>query len=258
MERVLIIPAAGLGSRLQSETPKVLFPVNGRAMVDYLFDLYAPFVDLFVLVLHPKHAAMIDSHCKDVNLPIEFALQTSPTGMLDAILIPQSLVQKHLKYDDDQVWITWCDQIAVHIKTVEQLATAAGQNDGVVMPTVAKRQPYIHWVRNEDGEIVELLQQREGDEMPDIGEGDMGLFSMSRLTYVDLLQRFAAEAGVGHKTKERNFLPFIPWLAGKVPVETFPVHNEIESIGINTRTELALIENYLNGKTKTLSNHSSL
>ncbi|MGQ0542222.1 MAG: NTP transferase domain-containing protein [Blastocatellia bacterium] len=258
MKRVLIIPAAGLGSRLQSEIPKVLFPVMGRAMIDYLFDLYAPFVDLFVLVLHPQHSAMVESHCKSMNFRVDFALQPSPTGMLDAILIPQGLVQRHLNDDDDQVWITWCDQIAVHRKTVEQLAIAAGKSDGVVMPTVARHQPYIHWARNEQGEIVELHQRREGDEMPEVGEGDMGLFSLSRLTYLDLLPRFAAKAGFGHKTSERNFLPFIPWLAGKVAVETFPVHNEIESIGINTRTELALVENYLNGKTKTIGNHSSL
>ena len=38
-DTVLIIPAAGAGTRLQSTTPKVLSPVNGRPMIDHLFDV---------------------------------------------------------------------------------------------------------------------------------------------------------------------------------------------------------------------------
>ena len=40
--RTLIIPAAGLGSRLGLNLPKVLVPVDGRPMIDWLVELYAP------------------------------------------------------------------------------------------------------------------------------------------------------------------------------------------------------------------------
>lgn len=255
MRRVLVVPAAGLGSRLQTQIPKVLFPINGRAMIDYLLDLYAPFVDRFLLVLHPAHAAAVMSHCQGSGLPIEFEIQESPTGMLDAILIPRNRISELLRDEADQVWITWCDQIAVQTQTVRKLAGLAGKCDGVVMPTVARDRPYIHWVRNGSDEIVGLLQRREGDAMPDRGEGDAGLFSLSRNAYLELLPRFASEAKVGAMTEERNFLPFIAWLSGKADVVTFPVANEIESVGINDRADVALIENYLNGKTQTDSNH---
>ena len=60
---MMIIPAAGRGSRLQSSMPKVLYPVAGRPMIDYLLELYAPFVDRFVLVLHPSFAEEVERHC---------------------------------------------------------------------------------------------------------------------------------------------------------------------------------------------------
>lgn len=258
MKRIMIVPAAGLGSRLQTKTPKILFPVNGRRMIDYLLDLYAPFVDRFVFVIHPVHLEAVTTHCERFDLPIEFEIQESPTGMLDAILIPQTRVREFLQDADDQVWITWCDQIAVHSQTVQRLAVLAGERDGVVIPTVVKELPYIHWVRNGSNEIVGLLQQREGDAMPKRGEGDVGLFSLSRRAYLDLLPLFASEAGVGSMTEERNFLPFVVWLSGKANVTTFPAQNEIESIGINDQADVALVENYLNGKTQADSNYSSV
>lgn len=251
MTRVLIVPAAGLGSRLQTDIPKVLFPINGTAMIDYLFRLYAPFVDRFVLVLNPVHAAAVRSHCEKFDLSIEYAIQETPTGMLDAILIPQTRVREILNDEADRVWITWCDQIAVCPQTVQKLALLAEGRDGVVMPTVVKKRPYIHWVRNASGEIDGLLQRREGDAMPERGEGDAGLFSLSRKAYLELLPRFASRAGVGSLTEERNFLPFIVWLSGKESVTTFPVSNEIESVGINDRADVAMVENYLNEKTQT-------
>jgi len=258
MGRVLIIPAAGLGSRLQSDVPKVLFPVNGRPMIDYLIDLYEPFVDRIVLVINPSHSAIIEAYCEMYDHPIDIAIQVSPTGMLDAILMARNCVEKNLHHDRDQVWITWCDQIAVNPNTVKQLAALAERCDGVIMPTVIRSQPYIHWVRNQSSMIIDLLQQREGDEMPKIGEGDVGLFAMTRRTYLELLPEFAARSGVGKKTSESNFLPFVPWVASRVEVVTFPVQNEIESIGINTRDELSLVEDYLNGITQTIDHRSSL
>ena len=70
MKRLMIIPAAGLGTRLESETPKLLYPVNGRPMLNYLFDLYAPVVSRFVLVLHPTTVERVEQHCATLGLPV--------------------------------------------------------------------------------------------------------------------------------------------------------------------------------------------
>src|SRR4030095_4927536 len=85
-----LIPAAGRGSRLGASMPKVLFPVNGRPMIDYLLDLYAPVVDGFVLVVHPSAEGMVRAHCRARSTAVEYDVQTEPTGMLDAILIPSA------------------------------------------------------------------------------------------------------------------------------------------------------------------------
>ena len=61
MMRLLIIPAAGRGSRLGAGRPKPLVHVNGRPMLDHLADLYRPHVDHIVVVAHPSFAAEIEA-----------------------------------------------------------------------------------------------------------------------------------------------------------------------------------------------------
>jgi bifunctional UDP-N-acetylglucosamine pyrophosphorylase/glucosamine-1-phosphate N-acetyltransferase len=252
----MIIPAAGLGSRLKSSTPKVLFPVAGRPMIDHLLRLYAPFIARFVLVLHPSFAGQVERHLESSELEIDYDIQTAPTGMLDAVLLPKERVRL---YQPEQIWITWCDQIAVNERTARTLAETADREKraALVMPSIVKPEPYIHLVRDEQGTIIDLLHRREGDRLPDPGESDIGLFCVTRHAYLELLPRFAAEAVRGQATHERNFLPFIPWVAGKEGVATFPALDAIESIGINDATDLRRIEEHFhNERQETLRHYS--
>jgi bifunctional UDP-N-acetylglucosamine pyrophosphorylase / glucosamine-1-phosphate N-acetyltransferase len=246
MSRLLIIPAAGIGSRLGADVPKVLVRVAGMTMLERLLMLYRPWVDRVVLVLNPASEDVVRRHIGgSVDLPFIICVQQpKPTGMLDAILIG-STVAKPLA--PSSVWVTWCDQIAVHPKTIERLAqrTSTASQDALVMPTVRQPRPYIHLARDSSRRIVRVLHRREGDEMPEIGESDMGLFALSPAAYFDRLPAYAEEVEIGRATGERNFLPFIPWLARTERVTTFPAENAIEAVGINTPEDLAAVEQYL-------------
>ena len=242
-ERVLIVPAAGRGSRLGGALPKVLTPVGGRAMLDRLTDLYLSYVGRVIVVVAPDARAAVGAHLAGRGLPVELAEQARPTGMLDAILTPADLVSGR---PAARVWITWCDQVAVSPDTVARLAARSDASDApLVLPTVSRAAPYVHLDRDATGRIVRVRHRREGDVLPDPGESEMGLFSLSRDGYLEWLPAFAESVEQGAGTGERNFLPFIPWLASRAPVETFPVADPIESVGVNTPEDLALVERAL-------------
>lgn len=242
--RLLVVPAAGLGSRLKTATPKLLVPVNGRPMLDRLLDLYCNDVSRVVLIVHPSFAGVVQAHVHAIGAPVDIAVQTTPTGMLDAILLARPAVERS---DAGRIWITWCDQVGVHPQTVQRLAALSDGHASapLILPTVQRRQPYIHLQRDGSNRIVRVLHRREGDEMPEVGESEMGLFSVSRTAYLDQLTAFAAQPEIGASTGERNFLPFIPWIAARGEVITFPCKDEEESIGVNTPEELRIIEAYL-------------
>ena len=246
--RVLIIPAAGSGTRLAAPCPKALFPVAGRPMVDHLLDLYGPVIDLAILVLSAQAVGAVREHCAARTAPsLEYAVQEEPTGMLDAVLVPRRRVEE---LQPQAVWITWCDQVAIHPCTVELLAEASLRHPAtaLALPTVCRRRPYIHLVRGPDGRIVDVLHQREGDAMPAQGESDVGLFSLSLQAYARDLPAYlgSREAERGAHTGEQNFLPFIAWLGRRQAVVTFPCRGgEIESVGVNDRDDLRRVEEYL-------------
>lgn len=245
--RLLIIPAAGLGSRLGALKPKALVDVNGRPMLDHLAALYRPFVDETVVVAHPAFAdAIVEWGRGSGGISVE--VQPSPTGMLDAILLAAPIVREK---EPDEIWITWADQVGVLRETVQRLAgvTSAAPRPALALPTVARREPYIHFERDGAGRIHRLLQRREGDRMPETGESDMGLFAMTRQTFERDLQDYAREAAPGTATGERNFLPFVPWLAPRGIVATFPCTDPMEAIGINTPGELRQVEAWLRSRT---------
>jgi len=237
----MIIPAAGAGSRLGASVPKVLVPVAGRPMIDRLLGLYAGTAFRFTIVASPLGRDLLEAHLARTGASVEIVVQPEPTGMLDAIL----LVRDHvLRSEPDRVWITWCDQLAVHPGTIARLAEADTAGAEMVFPTCRVRTPYIHLERDGIGRIVAVRHRREGDPMPEFGESDIGLFSLSRDAYLRDLPAFEGAGGRGAATQERNFLPFIPWLSARRRVATFPCADPVEAVGINTPEDLRRIERH--------------
>jgi bifunctional UDP-N-acetylglucosamine pyrophosphorylase/glucosamine-1-phosphate N-acetyltransferase len=247
LETVLIIPAAGAGTRLQSPLPKVLTTVNERPMIDHLFDLYRNVAGRFVLIVHPSIQVPVKAHCDAVvpHLEIGYVAQNEPTGMLDAVLLAADTVRP---MEPGRIWITWCDQVGIHPKTIHTLQRLSKERSQshIVMPTSRQVNPYIHLDRDSEGRIFAVRQRREGDPMPVVGESDIGLFSLSHEGYFNWLPRFGSQAGHAAGTRERNFLPFIPWMASQThSVLTFPCTDEMEAIGINTPEDRRRLEQYL-------------
>ena len=238
---ILVIPAAGRGTRLQSTYPKLLHPVAGRPMIDYIIRRYKPVIDRFILVINPLDESAVRSHLELKDIEFSLCFQHHPTGMLDALL--QS-------YNDckiskaTRIWISWCDQIGISKHTVSGIISqldALDYNSGMVLPVVEKEQPYIHFMRNKNNKIIRVLQQREGDKMPDVGENDCGLFAMTADVFLNELKTYSETIIKGDGTGERNFLPFIPWYHANGNIRSFRVENHLESIGVNDQSDLNTI-----------------
>jgi bifunctional UDP-N-acetylglucosamine pyrophosphorylase / glucosamine-1-phosphate N-acetyltransferase len=247
--RLLIVPAAGLGTRLGGTLPKLLVPVAGVPMIDRLLAMFAGFVSQAVVVVHPMVEDVVKRHLEGAPVPVATIVQQQPTGMLDAIMLAGGAVQE-AGVTDGEVWIVWCDQVAIHPQTIRRLAalTAERHDAAVVMPTVSGGRPYTHLQRNAEGRITAILHRREGDAMPDMGESDMGLFALPGTSFIHLLSRYAEEPSVGDATRERNFLPFIAWAAATHPIVTFPAVDAMEARGVNTPDDLRAVERYLDSR----------
>jgi bifunctional UDP-N-acetylglucosamine pyrophosphorylase/glucosamine-1-phosphate N-acetyltransferase len=245
VERVLVIPAAGSGSRLGATLPKLLVPVNGRAMVEHLLDLYAPHAQRAIVIVSPAALSRVSDVVHDRMPPVSLLVQEQPTGMLDAILLARGELGRPRR-----TLITWCDQVAISPATIEAVvaAAAASPEPSLVMPTCRIEYPYVHLQRDSTGRIVHVLHRREGDEMPESGESDAGVFDLSLEAFTEWLPAYAAAPSIGARTGERNFVPFVADVAARGTLVTVPCTAPEEAIGINTPDELARLEAHLRGR----------
>lgn len=241
MERLLVIPGAGLGTRLGAAVPKLLVPVNGRPMIDILRDLYAAAAERAAVIVHPSAEAQVRAH---LGPGVDLFVQPEPTGMLDAILLAAPAVAR---LRPRRVLITWCDQVGIRPATITRLQSAlqAPADPALALLTCVRPSPYIHFDRDTSHRIVRVLHRREGDVMPDPGESDAGVFDLSLDAYERLLPEYAREVETGAATGERNFLPFVAWLSARADVITVPCTDPEESVGVNTPDELHRVERNL-------------
>ena len=82
MKVCAVIPAAGRGSRLGLDVPKLLVPIAGGATIwSILKDRLKPFVDHIHVVLSPEGAPLFD---QALAADPDLLLADEPTGDLDA------------------------------------------------------------------------------------------------------------------------------------------------------------------------------
>jgi bifunctional UDP-N-acetylglucosamine pyrophosphorylase/glucosamine-1-phosphate N-acetyltransferase len=238
----VLIPAAGRGTRLGFDKPKILFPVGGITILDRLVRLFEPLCGKFVFVFSPDGAPVVEPELQRL-LPgrSRIAIQNSPAGMADAVASGLPLVET------ENTAIVWGDQFALKTSSLEfcMRLLEGSAHPQAVCPTLLRPRPYIHFARDpQSGRILSVLQQREGDVLPEEGESDSGVFFFRtaglRGSLAELLQGGQA---IGAQTRELNFLPIFP-LVDRTPdrLITANIMSESESVGINSPADAKYLE----------------
>lgn len=238
-----VIPAAGRGTRLGFHRPKILFPVAGRMIVEWLLDFLSPHCRNLVFVLSPDGRAEVEKEL-DRLIPGRYrtVIQQVPTGMGDAVALGLDAVETPFAA------VVWGDQVALRRASVEAcMRLQQGPlAPALTCPTVLRPSPYIHFERDEAGRISRLLQAREGDSMPAEGESDTGFFCLRPATVLPALAALrSSQEATGGATKEFNFLPVIPVLARQATVLTPRLMSLEETVGVNSSGDADQLEHFL-------------
>jgi UTP-glucose-1-phosphate uridylyltransferase len=108
-----VIPAAGRGSRLGFDQPKILYPVCGKPILAWLLDLLLPHCQSVTLVLSPQGKPEVEPVLERLA-PGRFriAVQPEPLGMGDAADIGVAGVET------PHTAIVWGDQVALRPESV--------------------------------------------------------------------------------------------------------------------------------------------
>jgi bifunctional UDP-N-acetylglucosamine pyrophosphorylase/glucosamine-1-phosphate N-acetyltransferase len=239
-----VIPAAGRGSRMGFDKPKILYPVAGRTILEWLLELLLPLCESVVVVASPQGQNPVRRELEKLAPQrCQVVVQEEPTGMGDAVAVGLEAVRSL------HVAVVWGDQVALRSQSVEACMRLhqGWLAPKVTCPTVLRPDPYIHFLRGPEGRICGVLQAREGDAMPAEGESDTGFFCFRSQVLRELLER-SHEIGEakGRRTGEFNLLPLIA-VRGREPgaVITPRLMRTEETVGINSPDDVRIVEEFL-------------
>jgi len=237
-----VVMAAGKGTRMKSELPKVLYPILERPMIEYVLDvLEQAGVDKILVVVGYRSELVRETLSHRQNL--EFVEQTEQLGTGHAVMTCHENLRPH----KDSVLVIAGDSPMVQTDSIRKLFEAY-QNESIdlrpscILGTALKENPegLGRILRDDQGEFQGIIEEKDASpEQKKITEVNMSYYVFHT---PDLL---AALTHLRTDNAQREYYitdtPAIMKSQGK-RVVALPVLKPIESLGINTVEEAKIVE----------------
>ncbi len=234
-----IVLAAGKGTRMKSDLPKVLFPVCGRPMIHFVLDALdqAGFKEKMVVVGH--RADDVRKELSSRQDSISFVEQNQQLGTGHAVMQCRSLLASH----DGPVIVVAGDSPLLQPTSLKKLLTYFQANQpSLLLGTLLKPDPtgLGRIVRDANGTFTGIVEHRDATEAQrTIREVNMSTYLFNGPDLLQSLDRLS-----NNNSQGEYYLTDCAALlhnAGR-RVEALPVLEACESLSINDPTELAQVD----------------
>jgi bifunctional UDP-N-acetylglucosamine pyrophosphorylase/glucosamine-1-phosphate N-acetyltransferase/UDP-N-acetylglucosamine pyrophosphorylase len=238
MALTAIVLAAGKGTRMKSELPKVLYPVLGRPMIQWVIDgLQGAGVNRIIVVVGYRADLVRDELA---NRPgIEFATQEKQLGTGHAV---QSCGE-HLKLGNGPVLVVAGDSPLLQTSSVVELCTAFERGGyACLLGTLSKDDPtgLGRIVRDAAGAFERIVEHKDATEAErGIQEVNMSTYLFDRESLVWALQHLKNE-----NAQSEYYLTDCPALLRRDGrrVDAMATLKPCEALSINTVEEASVVE----------------
>jgi bifunctional UDP-N-acetylglucosamine pyrophosphorylase / glucosamine-1-phosphate N-acetyltransferase len=243
-DTLAVVLAAGKGTRMKSDLPKVLVPVCGRPMIDYVLDaLSAGGVGRIVVVVGYRSELVREvlNGWKNLN----FALQAQQLGTGHAVMVCRDLLADHI----GPVLVVAGDAPLMQADSVAALLTEFRRKPAAcVIGTAYAENPVGlgRVVRDKDGNFLGIVEHRDASESQrQIKEVSMSYYVFDCQNMLDALNYIRADNDQGE-----YYITDLPgvFLSRGFEVRAVPVLKPCEVLAINNMDELAAVEAELRKK----------
>jgi len=234
-----VILAAGKGTRMKSDLPKVLHRIAGRPLLDHVLDTAGAVGIDHTVVVVGHEAALVEKTCLRDGL--DFVLQEPQLGTGHAV----QMAAGHLRRGGYCVILAG-DVPLLRVETLERLirkSVSGGAAAVVLTCVVDDAGAYGRIVKDPSGRIEKIVEARDATEIElAIGEYNTGVFCFQTEHLLEALGNLTKDNQQG----EYYLTDTVAYLveAGH-PVEAVATDDPDEVVGINTVEELAVAEQLL-------------
>lgn len=231
----VVILAAGKGTRMYSDLPKVLHPIAGKPMVKHVIDTAKQ--------LSAKQIHLIYGHGGDLlqqrlsSEPVNWVLQAEQLGTGHAMQQAAPFFA-----DDENILMLYGDAPLITPATLEKLIAAKPEN-GIALLTVVLDNPtgYGRIIR-ENGSVVAIVEQKDANpEQLKIQEINTGVMVASGASFKKWLSQLNNNNAQGE-----YYITDVIAMANRdgYKVEAVQASDLMEVEGANNRLQLAALERY--------------
>src|SRR5262249_18081098 len=231
----IIILAAGMGTRMKSDTVKILHRAAGRPIIEYVLDTAAE--------LSSRPPIMVVGHQRDavqqaVGERARYAVQEPQLGTGHAVLqaIPHCSQRRVLILSGD-VPLT---RPATLRRLLDEHARAQNALTVLTMRVRDRKNRYGRIVRDGDDSVARIVEVRDAsDDEKKIDEVNAGVYVFECRPLAENLQKLSTNNSQG----EYYLTDLVGMLRGGVHrVGAAMTDQWVEAIGVNSRAEVAIVE----------------
>ncbi|MEN8005636.1 MAG: NTP transferase domain-containing protein [Candidatus Krumholzibacteriota bacterium] len=234
-----VLLAAGKGTRMKSDLPKVLHRIADRPLLDHVLDTVAKVGIDHTVVVVGHQAGLVEESCRRDGT--EFVLQEPQLGTGHAVQVAAG----NLRPGGYTVVLAG-DVPLLRAETLERLVegTVSGGAAAVVLTCVVDDAgAYGRIVKDSAGRVLKIVEARDASESElALGEYNTGVFCFKTERLIEALGNLTTDNQQG----EYYLTDTVAYLveAGH-PVEAVATLDPDEVVGINTVAELAVAESLL-------------
>jgi bifunctional UDP-N-acetylglucosamine pyrophosphorylase / glucosamine-1-phosphate N-acetyltransferase len=229
----VVILAAGMGKRMQSDLPKVLHALGGKPLLSHVIDTARQ--------LSPSRCCVIYGHGGDAvptrlaSDDLHFVLQEPQLGTGHAVMQAVPVLR-----DDEPTLVLYGDVPLTSVGTLKSLAATAGK-DKLAVLTIELDDPtgYGRIVR-ERNRIVRIVEQKDADDNErKIREVNTGILVAPTRKLKEWLSRLSND----NAQREYYLTDIIAQAVNDgMPVESAQPAHIWETLGVNSKVQLAELE----------------
>jgi bifunctional UDP-N-acetylglucosamine pyrophosphorylase/glucosamine-1-phosphate N-acetyltransferase len=233
-----IVLAAGMGTRMRSDLPKVLCRADGRPLLDYVLDALSAAGVTRILVVVGYRGDLVRAAVAE-RRGVECVEQTERLGTGHAV----QMCRPQLAAFSGPVVVVAGDSPLIQADSIRELLDAFRQSpSGCLLGTLHKANPrgLGRIVRDAAGRFQAIIEERDAtDEQRLVTEVNMSTYVFDAAQLVIALDRLG-----NHNRQREYYLTDCPaiLLGRGERVEALPVLRPCEALSVNTPEELAVAE----------------
>ncbi|QCI21361.1 UDP-N-acetylglucosamine diphosphorylase/glucosamine-1-phosphate N-acetyltransferase [Buchnera aphidicola (Hyadaphis tataricae)] len=235
----VIILAAGKGSRMKSNRPKVLHDLGGKTILEYVINTAQSIKPKkIIIVYHDKKTTTLSKH---FNSSIEWLVQKKQEGTGQAILLASKKI-----LDDENVLVLYGDMPFISKASINKLKNCKKTAKISILTTKIKNPDGYGRVLRKNGKVRAIVEEFETNhQQKKIKEVYSGIFLANNYD----LKRWLKQVTNNNSKKEfyATDIIFLAYCEGNIIKTTEPMSSE-EILGINNKLQLSILENILQEK----------